>query len=102
MEPQNADEYLERFYANNRIWGYGIGNVHQSFPCPFCAAPDFMVFETLEVEETMLRGAVCRECGRGARALLTATSSGKSFELVQTGGPNQPVWLKPQMRRLDS
>ncbi len=101
MEPQNADEYLKRFSANHRIWGHGIGNVWQSFPCPFCAAPDFMVFELLQAEEIFARGATCRECDRSAKAIITNMPNGKSIEMVQTGGPDQPAWLNPQIRRVD-
>ncbi len=101
-EPQNAKEYLERFNANYRMWGRGIGNVHQSLPCPFCAAPDFMVFELLEAEDIFKRSATCQECGRSAKALFTDLPNGKLFEIVQTGGPPPPAWLSPPMRRLES
>jgi hypothetical protein len=99
-EPLNALEYLKRFHENQKIDGYGIGNVHVHVPCPFCAAADFVVHEMLEVEVAMQKGAVCKECGRGARAVFERRPGMISFEFVQTVGPDQPEWLTPKMRRL--
>jgi len=100
MQPQNAQEYTRRFNLNQRIEGYGLGNVHIHMPCPFCAAPDFIVYEMLEVETAMGVGATCKECERSAKALITAIAGGKSIEIVQTGGDDPPDWLTPKMRRL--
>lgn len=98
--PTSAQEYLARFSANQKITGHGIGNVYIHMPCPFCAAPEFIVYELLEVEEAMAKGAECRECGRAARAVFTRSPSSVSFEIMQTGGPDQPEWLTPKMRRM--
>lgn len=100
MEPKNAAEYLARFQHNQKIEGFGIGNVNIHMPCPFCAAPDFLVYELLQCEEPMAKGATCKECGRGAKALYTLFSRRQVLEIVQTGGPDAPEWLVPKMRRL--
>ena len=100
MEPKNAAEYLALFQSNQHIKGFGIGNVHIHMPCPFCAAADFLVYEILQCEVAMGKGATCRQCGRGAKTIYTRTPGSLSFEIVQTEGPDQPEWLKPKMRRL--
>lgn len=100
MEPKSAPEYMALFQRNQKIEGFGIGNVHVHMPCPFCAAADFLVYELLEVEAAMGKGATCKQCGRGAKALYSRFGGGLSFEIVQTVGPDQPEWLTPKMRRL--
>lgn len=99
-DPSSFEEYNERFHKNNRTTGYGIGNVYCHVPCPFCAAPDWMSWEVLSVEDSMKVGAECKECGRSAKAIISRSKDGISFEIVQTGGPDQPVWLEPKMRRV--
>jgi hypothetical protein len=96
--PQNVDEYLGRFRANERCFGYGL-DVSMGMPCPFCAAPDFVVYRVVDVESAMNKGATCKECGRSARALFTHDGPSTSFEIVQTGGDDPPDWLTPKMRR---
>jgi hypothetical protein len=98
-EPTNYKQYLERFNENQSISGFGPGNVTVHLPCPFCAAKDFMKYELMQVEDAMKRGATCKECGRSAKAIFTYLENGKSFEVVQTDGPDQPPWL-PEMRRV--
>jgi hypothetical protein len=98
--PTNLSEYNRRFALNQEITGFGITGVEQHTPCPFCAAPDFMVHKILETEEAFSKGAECRECGRSAKALFDRSTGGVRFEIVQTGGPEQPDWLVPKMRRV--
>lgn len=98
MQPSNAAEYLERFNKNQRIEGFGLETTCIT-PCPFCAAPDFARWKVLEVEDAMQKETTCRECGRSAKAIFTRTPSSVAFEIVQTGGPDQPEWLTPKMRR---
>lgn len=96
--PTNHDEYLQRFSLNQRMSSFGL-NTTMHMPCPFCAAPDFLVYRVVEVQEAMGKGAVCKECGRGAKAVFIGHKGGISFEIVQTSGPDQPDWLEPKMRR---
>lgn len=93
------EEYVAKFTANQKMTGHGLGNVHVHMPCPFCAEPDFVVYEVLEVQTKMAEGAVCKHCGRGAKAVFTRTPGGVSFEMVQTVGDEQPDYLIPKMRR---
>lgn len=99
-EPRSMEDYLARFQKNQKIDGFGIGNVHIGMPCPFCAAPGFLTYEILEVERVLARGATCKQCGRSSKALFSHKLGATLFEIVQTGGPDQPEWLTPKMRRL--
>ena len=99
-EPQNAAEYIERFAQNQKIDGYGVGNIHIHMPCPFCAAPDFLVYELLDTESALEKGGSCQECKRAAHAEIVRQKGGVQFEMVQTAGPDQPEWLVPKMRRI--
>lgn len=98
--PTSSEEYLARFHASQRIDGFGAGTtVH--VPCPFCAAPDFASWKILEVEKGMREPGTCKECKRSCKTIFHHTTDGVSFEIVQTGGPDQPEWLTPHMRRVD-
>lgn len=100
MTPKNADEYTERFQKSYRLEGFGP-EVLIYMPCPFCAAPDFIVHGIMETAAALSKGATCRECGRSARAIIIEETPGShQLEIVQTGGPEQPDWLQPQMRRV--
>jgi hypothetical protein len=98
-EPKDYDEYLKRLNENTKMEGFGF-EVTMTVPCPFCAAPDFQKYLILEVEEAMAKDTTCKECGRSAKAIYHRSPGSTSFEVVQTGGPDQPEWLKPKMRRL--
>jgi len=97
--PTSYAEYLERFHANQKLSGYGL-DVTVHLPCPFCAAPDFMVYKVIDSEAAMVDGSTCKECSRSAAMEFSVnTPSQKAFEVVQTGGDDQPDWLEPKMRR---
>lgn len=98
--PTSADEYRVRFHRNHRVEGYGMETTTVA-PCPFCAAPDWQKWPIVTVAEAVGKEATCRECGRSAKALVKRDAHGVSFEFVQTGGPDQPEWLTPKMRRID-
>lgn len=97
--PQSMDEFLERFHTNAKVTGYGIDNMDVHIPCPFCAAPDFMCYKTFQTESTMMKGATCSQCGRSAKAIFAANPE-VGFEIIQTGGDDQPTWLEPKIRKL--
>jgi hypothetical protein len=99
MEPKSREEWEKRFHENQKISGFGLATT-MHMPCPFCAAPDFAVYRIIDTEEALVDGAVCKECDRGAAIVFHVnTPSNKQFEMVQTSGPDQPVWLDPPMRR---
>ena len=95
-EPASRDEYLDRLKANAVITGFGLDTT-MHMPCPFCAAPDFLVYGIFAAESALAKGAACGECGRSAKAIFLQEGPG---EVVQTGGPDAPEWLTPKMRRV--
>lgn len=97
--PNSKEEYLARFQSSRRIEGFGL-DATIVYPCPFCAAPDWAKHKLLEIEEVMSKPHHCGECERSARLDLVRTATGVSFEVVQCGGPDQPDWLEPKMRRV--
>ncbi len=95
-EPKSMAEYLTRFQQAERVSGYGLDTtIH--VPCPFCAAPDWMVYKIMEVEIAGETGATCKECKRSARMPVRTERGAKIIQLVQTGGPKQPDWLEPKI-----
>jgi hypothetical protein len=98
-QAKNRAEYDRMSFENMIIEGFGL-DVTQSVACPFCAAANFMKFKVLEVEEAMQRSHMCGECGRSAKAIVKRDANGVAFEIVQCGGPDQPEWLEPKMRRV--
>lgn len=100
MQPTNAEEFNARFFANQRIEGFGPDTTTH-VPCFFCAAPNFMSWTIADPYTPMGAGAVCSECGRGAKMVFTPHDEGVSFEVVQTVGDDAPDWLPgPPMRRV--
>ncbi len=101
LEPRTKQEYLERFHTNQQIFGTGF-ETGMEIPCPFCAAPGFLRYKIIDAREAMERDSTCSACGRSAKALFRdLPGGGVEFEMVQTGGPPQPDWLTPHMRRLE-
>lgn len=100
-DPQNMDEYLAVYTDRCYVDGYGI-NTTQVFACPFCAAKDWLRCKIVNVEKDMAKGETCSNCGRSAKFILKNEKQGKSFELVQTGGPDAPDWLVPKIRRVNT
>lgn len=98
-EPNNLEEYQQRFASNQGAEGWGV-DVKAVFPCPFCAAPRWAVVAILQMESVLTKPHHCGECGRSAKAIFNRTAAGVSFEIVQTGGDDQPDWLTPKMRRV--
>lgn len=93
-EPTSKTEFEKRFHANMRMSGEGADTtVHM--PCPFCGAPDWVVYRLLEMPGRAERSSECGECGRSA-AILTSYPSDGSMRgaFVQTGGPDAPAWSR--------
>lgn len=89
------EEFTAKYQGNEKITGFGLGNVQMHTPCPFCAEADFLTYLIHEVETAMEKGAVCTHCKRGARAVFSRVPGGVRFELVQTEGPELPAWCPP-------
>ena len=109
IPPASYAEYMQRLAENSQISGRYLDTA-MHMPCPFCAAPDFLVYKIIETQQLLAKGAVCKECGRGAKVIFSQhvtpgpglyENPGCSFEFVQTCGPDQPEWLEAKMRRVD-
>lgn len=98
-EPKTFDEYNKRFKANQTIEGFGFDTTMVA-PCPFCAAAGWARWKIMDMDSTASKSNTCISCGRSAKAIIKRDSSGVGFEFVQTGGPDQPEWLQPKMRRV--
>lgn len=96
-DPETKEKYLRFFAQNQQYTGYGFDTTAHA-PCPFCAAPDWLVFKVIGTEEAMKQGAKCKHCGRAAKALFKRDASGIQFEFVQTEGPDPPSYLPPMKR----
>lgn len=100
--PTSMEELSARFAANQKITGFGL-EVATHMPCGFCGAPDLFIMPITDAQSAMVKGSVCKECGRGTKALFTEHDGGISFEIVQTSGDDPPAWLAPpHPRRLSS
>jgi hypothetical protein len=95
--PKSKAEYEAAFHANERVTGYGI-NVTIHMPCPFCAAPEFIVYRVLEVVDALAKGAVCTACNRGMKGITVIRDAGTSTEFVQTCGDPPPPWVVAMRR----
>lgn len=101
-EQMTQDEYNRLYMERTRYFGQGILETGMSVPCPFCVAPDFMVYRVLEAEEAMKKGAACKACGRSMKAIFHVNEPGnQQFEFVQTGGPDCALPFLPPIRRVE-
>jgi hypothetical protein len=98
-DPKTREEYLKLSQANVRYGGSGVGTYMEP-ACPFCAAPKFARWSIIDMEGTASEESICKNCGRGAKLIFKRDKDSVSFEVVQTGGPDQPEWLEPKMRRV--
>jgi len=99
--PTTKEEYEQRFHENTHASGFGFENVQQHTPCPFCAAPEWLVVKLIELETQSSKETICQECGRGAKTIYTREPGGVTrFEIVQTRGGDAPPWL-PTIRRVE-
>lgn len=96
--PKTGQEFTERFVANQHISGHGLTGTTMHLPCPFCAAPDFMVFLVVNTEEELQEEHACSECKRSGRNIITISATQKAIEFVQTDGPPPPAYLTPAPR----
>lgn len=89
-DPATLDEYNVLQHAHARIEGSFLETAMVA-PCPGCCAPDWSRWKVVEVEKHLEEAPVCKNCGRGFRAILTKNGdSVTSFEFVQTEGPDCP------------
>jgi hypothetical protein len=100
-EPTSQAEYNQLFMINQHLSGNGILGTTQHMPCPWCAAAEWMVFQVINTDVAMSGGPYeCSNCHRSGTFVIEREVDSASFELVQTGGPEPPMWLQPPPRRM--
>lgn len=101
-DPASKAEYDRLYNRRTKYTGRGVETA-VSFPCPFCCEPDWLVTRVLESRDAMSKGAVCKACGRGCRAIVQgeALRGSLQFEFVQTCGDDPPSYLPP-IRRVEA
>lgn len=99
-DPTNMAEYIDQMNTNISMSGIGIEyEVH--LPCPFCAHAGWLSYVVPTMRDTLMKGATCANCGRSARLVLQEAPNSVKLELVQTGGPDQPDWMTPQIPKVN-
>lgn len=88
--------YERRYSYSQRTEGSGQDMLVYA-PCPFCAAPNWLVHTLADTEKMYRLGAKCHECGRSARAIYKTYAGYNWIELVHSGGKQPPEWLAISM-----
>ncbi|HMI84857.1 MAG TPA: hypothetical protein VK550_12240 [Polyangiaceae bacterium] len=104
MPMLTKEEYEKRYAENQRLSGHGP-EVKTHLPCPFCAAPEFLVYPLWPPDEhykALSDGAVCKECGRGWRAILKVTENSTAVTFEQTKGDDPPPYVNYIPRAVNS
>ncbi len=98
--PGTIGEFMDRFKKNQYLSGMGL-DCMLHMPCPFCAAPEWIVYHIWDVKAVLTQGAQCQECGRGAKTVFHADQFGNvmHFELFQTVGDDPPAYVGKNIRR---
>lgn len=96
-DPTTLDEFNKRASANMQITGYGA-EVKTHFPCPGCAAAEWLEFpiaaamnDYADVQEP----STCSECGRTFRLNIDRHEGSIDGMFVQLGGDPIPDYLPP-------
>jgi hypothetical protein len=88
--PESFEEYNALYLKNTEITGFGF-DVTQHFPCPCCAAPDWLVVRLLDFQQDHI--ATCRVCKRTVQLQYDSTPGGSEMRAIQTGGDDLPGWF---------
>ena len=101
--PKTYEEYLTRTNENTVISGFGL-DVATEYPRPFCAAPHWAKSPLMETEKVLSQPHTCEECGRSEKFIFVHEDGGATtrFELVQTGGDDQPDYFAVKSRRVEA
>lgn len=92
-EPTTKGDYESKLERHTRYTGFGLDTTAH-MPCPFCAEPGFMEWKLIEVSDIIQKGAVCKFCERGMRALVVPLDGGGSrTTMYQTQGPDPSPWV---------
>lgn len=92
-EPRTQAEFERRYHASAQMDGVGIAGTMMHVPCPFCAAPDWIVHKLVDTQRAYRKGAVCNQCLRSAHAVCDSVQGYTSLRMVQTGGADPAPWV---------
>ena len=92
-DPLSLADLNERQSANMRIEGFGFDGITISLPCPFCGAPDNLIYKLYEVEQAVARGASCKECNRSWRVRSESSAHSTTWRIFLTAGPDLPAFM---------
>lgn len=99
-DPKTPESFLALFDNSVAIEEKEDGTTDVSIPCPFCAAPEFIVYNMLAVkQEKSNHSAVCNTCGRFGSVALTLRKGEYTLESSRTGGPELPSWYRQTQHR---
>lgn len=105
-DPATLDEYNTRTQRNYEVTGGGL-ETSNTFPCPFCAAPEWAKVKIVEFGPPLEPAGVyygpeytCDECGRSGQFRFERGADGSAaVEIVQTGGEDPPDYLPAPTRQ---
>jgi hypothetical protein len=97
-DPATRDEFGLLFAENTMVSGEGLDTT-QHMPCPFCAAPDFLIVKIVEFGQEDTGPFECGSCGRSGRFVVDRETEAVRMEFVQTGGEPPPAWMAPPPKR---
>lgn len=94
-----AKEHAEAFKENTKRRKVS-GKTQVVIACPFCAAPDFTIYEIENPTQDIANvHAGCDECKRGASMVLNTKQGVVSVEILRESGPDVPKWFKDKQRK---
>lgn len=92
-DPPTKEAFEKRYHESAHMEGVGIMGLTMHVPCPFCAAPDWMVHTVRGTQAAYHQGAFCSECQRGAHAELDYEAGYTSIRWVQDCGRDPAPWV---------
>lgn len=98
-DPATPAEFEAKAKANAKITTHAFGSVVMELPCPFCAAPGFLVVNVMTIRHALAVPVTCAECGRSIKSTAYGHGEHARFEMVQTGGDDPPPYLRQFFRR---
>lgn len=101
--PDTKEEYEAAYLENTKVLGR-YDTTRTVMPCPFCAAPDWLIFPVtagLSNYRDIQQPATCGVCKRTARMVVDRDAHGNlGCTVVQLGGDDPPAWVP--IRRANS
>jgi hypothetical protein len=96
--PTSADDLHVAYEANTRLDGHGA-DLEVVYPCPYCAAPDWLrVRVRNHLKALGSHAAHCACCGRTAAFSVNEDGGSVDVRLIQFAGPPPPPWFTGAMQ----